>query len=90
MPGFRQIGVPSSVTDPDDGARNPPIMWISVDLPAPFGPSSPVTPGPTFIDTPLTATTFPYQRDTFSRINSLMTAPPYGTYGKGPRSNRGR
>src|SRR5690606_41971880 len=45
-------------------------MWMSVDFPAPFGPSSPVTPGPTFIETPLTATTLPYQRDTFSSTSS--------------------
>ena len=55
---------------PDDGARNPPIMWMSVDFPAPFGPSSPVTPGPTFIETSLTATTLPYQRETFSSTSS--------------------
>ena len=39
-------------------------MWISVDLPAPFGPSSPVMPGPITIVTSLTATTLPNQRET--------------------------
>ncbi len=39
-------------------------MCSSVDLPAPFGPSSPVTPGPIVIVMSLTATTLPYQRDT--------------------------
>ena len=34
-----------------------------VVLPAPFGPSSPVTPGRTVIEMPLTATTLPYQRE---------------------------
>ena len=39
-------------------------MWSSVDLPAPFGPSSPVIPGPSANEMSLTATTLPYQRDT--------------------------
>ena len=39
-------------------------MWIRVDLPAPLGPSRPVTPGPIVIVTSLTATTLPNQRDT--------------------------
>ena len=33
-------------------------------LPAPFGPSSPVIPGETVNDIPLTATTLPYHRET--------------------------
>ena len=33
-------------------------------MPAPFGPSSPVTPAPRVMVTSLTATTLPYQRDT--------------------------
>ncbi len=47
-------------------------MWISVDLPAPLGPSSPVTPGPSRIVTSLTATTLPNQRETWSRVKVLM------------------
>ena len=39
-------------------------MCSSVDLPAPFGPSRPVTPGRASNVTSLTATTLPYQRDT--------------------------
>src|SRR3954465_11388900 len=62
-------------TWPLEGDRKPPIMWMSVDLPAPFGPSSPVTPGPTVIVTPLTATTLPYHRDT-SRSSRTLTVPP--------------
>ena len=51
---------------PVDGARKPDISAISVDLPAPFGPSSPVTPGPMVIETSLTATTLRYHRETWS------------------------
>ena len=46
-------------------------MWIRVDLPAPFGPSNPVIPGPIVIDTSLTATTLPNQRDTLSMHRTL-------------------
>ena len=42
-------------------------MWSRVDLPAPFGPSSPVIPEPRANVMSLTATTFPYQRETRSR-----------------------
>src|SRR3954453_11351079 len=41
-------------------------MWRSVDLPAPFGPRSPVIPAPRAKLMSLTATTLPYQRDTRS------------------------
>ena len=51
---------------PVEGARNPDISAISVDLPAPFGPSRPVTPGPIVIVTSLTATTLRYHRETWS------------------------
>ena len=53
-----------SVTSPCDGRSSPAIMWSSVDLPAPLGPSRPVTPGPSANETSLTATTLPYQRET--------------------------
>ena len=39
-------------------------MCSTVVLPAPFGPSSPVTPGCTSSVTSFTATTFPYHFDT--------------------------
>ena len=45
-------------------------MCSRVVLPAPFGPSSPVTPGPTEKETSLTATTLPYQRETRSTVTS--------------------
>ena len=62
LPG-RLAGVHGKV--PFDGARKPAIMCKMVDLPAPFGPSRPVTPGPMSIVMSLTATTLPYQRLTF-------------------------
>src|SRR5690606_41743896 len=61
---------------PADGTVKPLIMPMSVDLPAPLGPSRPVTPGPTVIDTSLTATTLPYQRDTASSVSVLTVHPP--------------
>ena len=59
---------------PVDGARKPDISAISVDLPAPLGPSRPVTPGPIVIDTSLTATTLRYHRETWSISIVLMAA----------------
>src|SRR3954464_9960687 len=66
---------PSRVTLPFEGARNPAIMWMRVDLPAPLGPSRPVTPGPIVMVTPLTATTLPYHRET-TRSWRTLTGPP--------------
>ena len=63
-PGCASWPAPPTVISPRDGARKPAIMCSSVDLPAPFGPSRPVTPGPMLIVMSLTATTLPYQRDT--------------------------
>ena len=57
---------------PADGARKPDISAISVDLPAPLGPSRPVTPGPMVIETSLTATTLRYHRETWSSSRVLM------------------
>src|SRR6516164_8950556 len=62
---------PPIVSSPRDGGRKPAIMCMIVDFPAPFGPSSPVTPGPIDIVTSLTATTLPYQRETL-RSSMLM------------------
>ena len=55
---------PATMTSPEDGRRKPDIMCSSVDLPAPFGPSRPVTPGPRSKEMSFTATTLPYQRET--------------------------
>src|SRR5665647_325749 len=94
MPGWRHTGVPSRVTVPADGARNPPIIAIRVDFPAPFGPSSPVTPGPIVIVTSLAATTLPYQRETWSKARVLTRHRPSGSGGSGrpgtPRPSRPR
>ena len=54
------------LTCPWDGAVRPAIVRSSVVLPAPFGPSSAVTPGSTASDTSLTATTPPNHFDTAS------------------------
>ena len=51
-------------------------MWISVDLPAPLGPSRPVTPGPIVMVTSLTATTLPYQRETVVELEVLTRRSP--------------
>ena len=61
--GWPRVGLPATVTLPDDGARKPAIMCRMVDLPAPFGPSRPVMPPSSRKLTSLTATTLPYQRD---------------------------
>jgi hypothetical protein len=71
---LRQVGTPSMLTLPEDGARKPAIIEITVDLPAPLGPSRPVTPGPMVIDTSFTATTLPNHRDTPS-ITIVLTRP---------------
>src|SRR3954464_10032558 len=63
MDGLSAAGAPSMSTSPADGASSPAIMWRTVVFPAPLGPSTPVTPGPSAQETSLTATTFPYQRD---------------------------
>ena len=47
-------------------------MFSRVVFPAPLGPSSPVTPGPIVIVMSLTATTLPYQRETFVSSIWLM------------------
>ena len=83
MSGLCQLGAPPTVSSPRDGARNPAIMCSMVDLPAPFGPSRPVTPGPIVIVMSLTATTLPYQRETLRSSIVLTTHPPSGTWRRG-------
>src|ERR1700756_4100938 len=65
MSGLRHGAVSPIVTVPREGSRKPEIMCSRVDLPAPFGPSRPVTPGPRVMVMSLTATTSPYQRVVF-------------------------
>ena len=50
-------------------------MFSSVVLPAPLGPSRPVTPGPSVKETPFTATTFPYQRETSATSTAASGVP---------------
>src|ERR1700741_3313994 len=66
MDGSRQAGRPSIRTLPDEGFSRPASRCSSVDLPAPFGPRSPVIPAPIAKLMSLTATTLPYQRETRS------------------------
>jgi hypothetical protein len=74
-----QLGRLSTVRSPREGGRNPAAMCSRVDLPAPFGPSRPVTPGPIAIVMSLIATTLPYQRETWLSSMVVMTGPPSGT-----------
>src|SRR5262245_2075780 len=64
--GVCQGDRPATVTVPADGRSSPEIRCSRVDLPAPLGPRRPVTPAPSWIEMSLTATTLPYQRDTWS------------------------
>ena len=49
---------PSTVAWPLVGGMRPSRILISVDLPAPFAPTSPVTPGATLTVSPSSAVTF--------------------------------
>src|SRR5690242_14968855 len=51
---------------PEERRSNPLIIFRMVDLPAPFGPSNPVTPVVTPKVTSVTATISPYHLDTWS------------------------
>ena len=61
-------------------------MCRIVVFPAPFGPSSPVTPAPRANVMSLTATTLPYQRDTPSRTSAAV-GPPAGAPAVGSGAN---
>ena len=71
--GRFQAVAPSTRTRPADGASRPAMRCRSVDLPAPLGPSSPVTPAPRANEMSLTATTLPYQRETWSTSSAGVT-----------------
>ncbi len=58
--GLAQIGSPSTVISPLLGLSCPVISFMKVDLPAPFGPSSPVMPAGTETVTSLSPMTWPY------------------------------
>ena len=63
---------PSTRTVPFDGRASPQSMRNIVDLPAPFGPSSAVTPGPTSKLTSETATSGPNHFDTPSADDARL------------------
>ena len=63
-----QIGSPSTVTAPLLGLSWPVMSFMNVDLPAPFGPSRPVTPGGTLTLTSLRPMTWPYHFETWSAV----------------------
>ena len=53
--GLRVISASPRRTTPRETGTRPAIAFISVDLPAPFGPSSTtISPRPTVIEAPLT------------------------------------
>src|SRR5689334_16753781 len=60
MAGLPRTACPRMRTVPFDGAMSPEMRFSMVDLPAPFGPSSPVTPGPMPHVMSETATMSPY------------------------------
>jgi hypothetical protein len=66
--GEPHAGRPRSCTSPWLGRSCPAASLRKVDLPAPFGPRRPVTPGGTVTLTSLSAMTGPYQRD--ARVNA--------------------
>ena len=73
--GSRWMGRPNSSTSPWEGWSSPQMAFRVVVLPAPLGPSSPVTPGPSSNDRSATATTSPYHLE---NRRSSTTAPAAG------------
>ena len=51
------------------------MSFMKVDLPAPFGPSRPVTPGGTLTLTSLRPMTWPYHLDTWSAVTIGVLVP---------------
>src|SRR5215217_500048 len=74
MGGFLRTGCPSTRTSPREGASSPASILSTVVLPAPFGPSRPVMPAPTSKETSFTATTSPYQRETWETTSGADDA----------------
>ena len=60
--GLFQGRWPKTVNRPELGLSWPVMIWISVLLPAPFGPTKPVNPGRTSKLTLFNPITMPYQR----------------------------
>ena len=90
----KRSGSPSSASVPASGGWTPAMILASVDLPAPFSPTSPCTrPAAIEKSTPrnaLTAAklfTTPLQE---SSMSEELTAGPAFSPGRSPRSLRGR
>src|SRR5207302_4565493 len=78
-------GAPPTSTRPVDGRTSPHAIFVSVDLPAPFGPSSPTSsPSPTSRSTPPSASIGPY------RLARPRTASAAGTFRAYTRPNAAR
>ena len=75
--GEPQAGFPSSRTSPWLGRSCPAASLRKVDLPAPFGPSRPVTPGGIYTVTSLSAMTGPYQREARVKASGDGGAVPF-------------
>src|SRR5262245_48088631 len=71
--GFESTSSPSSVTCPEVASSRPARIFISVDLPAPLGPSRPNIPGGTSRLTPCSAVTGPGYTFTRSRMVSMRS-----------------
>jgi hypothetical protein len=70
--GLPQIGSPRTWISPLLGLSCPVMSFMNVDLPAPFGPSRPVMPGPTDTVTSLRPMTCPYHFDSWVAATTLM------------------
>src|SRR5690349_14079277 len=79
--GFSCTSIPHTETLPPLGGRNPVIMRMVVDLPAPFGPRNPSTsPLPTSKETPSTARFGPKDLLRFSTLITLILQSAPGDY----------
>src|ERR1700751_385461 len=76
--GWVAMSQPQMIAVPEEGARNPVIIFIVVDLPAPFGPRKPSTsPRGTVKETSSTAISGPNDL-TRCLISSIPECPPKG------------
>src|SRR5271169_3108362 len=70
---------PSTLAWPLVGGRSPSRILIKVDLPAPFAPTSPVTPGATLTVSPSSAVTSPG----YTLVSTLVSMTAWVTAGGG-------
>src|SRR5580704_13837915 len=71
---------PSTLAWPLVGGTRPSRILINVDLPAPFAPTSPVTPGPTLTVSPSNAVTWPG----YTLVSTLVSMTAVSTSRGGP------